>query len=85
MARLAASACCRALISSASVRLRSAISAARLCASSTWRPAKVATSVIAVTKKMNTAISAARNIGEVGMWANGASGSGKKTEASIAV
>jgi hypothetical protein len=58
------------------VRLRSVTSAARLCASSTCRPAKVATSVIAITSPMNTVISIARNIGEADMLADGAPGTG---------
>ena len=82
---LAASACCRAAISSSSVRLRSATSAARLCASSTCRPAKVATSVIAMISTMKTVISIARNIGDVDIEENAVSGSGKKIEACIAV
>ena len=82
---MAASACWRALISSSSVRLRSATSAARLCASSTCRPAKVATSVIAMISTMKIVISAARNVGEVTILASGASASGKKIDACIAV
>ena len=85
LARLAASAWWRAAISASSVRLRSAISAARLCANSTCRPAKVATSVIAMTRPMNTVISIARNIGEADMAADGAPGIGKKIDACIAV
>ncbi len=85
LARLAASACWRALINSCSVRLRSATSAARLCASSTCRPAKVATSAIDMIRTTKIVISAARNIGEVAILASGAPGSGKKIAACIAV